>query len=95
MNMLKKTCFCIFVILACLGVGSVKSSEFVSDTTMHFMNEYDESRTVICDKGKCGEDCWYTVDNKGVLTIGASGNMKDYSIDNLPEWYKEYSGFIK
>jgi len=95
MNMLKKTLLCIFIILAGLGVSSVKSSEFVSDTTMHFMNEYDEARTVICDKGKCSDNCWYTVDNKGVLTIGASGNMKDYSIDNLPEWYKEYSGFIK
>jgi len=95
MNMLKKTLLCVFVFLAGLSASSIKKSEFVSDETIHFMNEYDETRTVLCDKGKCGNDCWYTVDNKGVLTIGATGNMKDYSIGDFPEWYKEYSGFIK
>ena len=46
------------------------------------------------ESGTCGDNCQWTLDDEGILTIGGSGKMDDYgSLLDVP-WYSS-RGSIK
>ncbi len=43
---------------------------------------------IIASGNDCGENCSWTIDDKGVLTVSGTGDMKDYS--DPEEWSRTY-----
>ena len=55
--------------------------------------EEDSSETVV-KSGPCGNNCKWTLDENGLLTISGSGEMYDFSL-GTPPWFDERTGITK
>ena len=48
----------------------------------------------IVDSGTCGEDVTWTLDSEGLLTIGGTGDMTNYTASSECPWYSESASIV-
>ena len=47
------------------------------------------------NSGTCGDSCTWTLSDDGTITISGTGDMKDYSNQELPEWRENSAAITK
>ena len=60
-----------------------------------FHAETDSSSAEMIESGDCGPDAYYYYYADGILMIGGSGSMYDYSAFAVPPWYEYYKDIKK